>query len=221
MAILEQLKFRDLLAWIIIQCTKDETLIIGDESMNTIDSSDLEIKDKIISATIKLIDLAYFKNPTRNTEAIRQCNLFLYLILIFIAQRNLAVEVIQKPTPRKNTMQDGLFLSTISSNECLERRFFLKLFNHYFVRTMGKESFDTLLDLAKEQYSLLTNESHVLTLIVNRVWRLNSDIQEIFITNLNKLMEYPKNVITFINVPQSLEFIYSFLGEQVSGKLNF
>ena len=51
MVSLEQLNFRDVLAWIIIQCT-------------TVDSIDLKTKDRVLGAAIKLVNLVYFRSFT-------------------------------------------------------------------------------------------------------------------------------------------------------------
>ena len=62
MVSLEQLKFRDLLAWIIIQCT-------------TVDSIDLKTKDRVLSAAIKLVNLVYFRSFTHGRATLNEGSL--------------------------------------------------------------------------------------------------------------------------------------------------
>ena len=98
----------------------------------------------------------------------------------------------------------------------LDKRFFLKLFNSCFNKSMGIQSFKQLLEMGKksEPPNMLTNDAHVLTVINNRVWKLSPKIQECFLESLSSLLKVPKNVSTIIQVPQALDFIYNFLSGQ-------
>ena len=78
---------------------------------------------------------------------------------------------------------------------------------------MIAKHFSALMNLAKDQHSKLTNNHNALTLLTNKVWNSNKEVQELFITNLVALLEQQENITAFIHTPQSLEFIYYFMDE--------
>ena len=73
---LTQFNIRDLLAWIIIKCTNDDMYADDDTSLDR-ETNDFDIRDRIISATIKLIDLNFFKNTSQSNDGRRPCKYLL------------------------------------------------------------------------------------------------------------------------------------------------
>jgi hypothetical protein len=91
-----------------------------------------------------------------------------------------------------------------------DKLFCLKLFNRFLLSDMGPETFKSVFDLARQKGKphLLVKDKNLVGLVMKKSLKVSVEVNQIFLQELNQLVDDPKNIVTLLETDLTFEFLH-------------
>ncbi len=86
--------------------------------------------------------------------------------------------------------------------------FFLRLFNKCFTNNLGRESFQSFVNIIKKEgMPVLIEDKILVNLVLKKCFKLRNEITQIFIVNMLDIFKNTNNLRFFFETELSLDFL--------------